>query len=632
MTRPRGSRWTWKVFQTRIQPLRIVYIIYDCLSPHLISCEESIFFLPMLSSYHSLIYSLLSLFSSPFNHFKKKKKKKKKAVAAASSEAAIDPDADTSSGWEDVSSGEDEEMGAGSGARGRNRERSARIVDEDDDEEEDEDDEEEDEDDDGFEDVEDDDEYDEDEDEDDQVQEVAMADGTTTEYRRRLLRIQAYLLHRFSSTVKTVNGQGRTAKTARFYNRHFETLPYDRSARSSIGALLHARQAGSSARLVPRAAAPEGAARGRSAERALGPMQFRYEASAAVYEPLSLSQRRLLERNTGDRVRQFEYSPLVPERIAAGTIDGKLLLLDDGKLIGSGWIRSQRAASPAVLGMSWLRRNPDLFLAGVDQGMIMMVSASRLRAGGSAPKPESEICVRSYPSFEGLTSVHVNADDALFAVSGYQLHFSVYDVETAAVVRRYEGAHEHHINVLKFSYHDPNLLATSSLDRSYKLWDIRDADRRPIYTSLSKTRNVMLCFSPDDSRVLVSATDNEIRQCFAATGKLEFNVNVPPLGSPHNYTRAYYSSNGEYIVSGTCKEPIVRLTSSRTNRVLAEVDIELDHHLGIGSGHGSYIQSLRGNPFTPLSVGILAYTSAITTSRFYQVDLLRSRKTVEFKL
>ena len=96
-------------------------------------------------------------------------------------------------------------------------------------------------------------------------------------------------------------------------------------------------------------------------------------------------------------------------------------------------------------------------------------------------------------------------------------------------MRDFENIHDDHINISRFAYHSPFVFATSSFDRTVKLWDSRCQTRTgggtggsgaaaggplgggdeagrptPIYTLNSLQGHVMLCFSPDDVHLLTS--------------------------------------------------------------------------------------------------------------------------------
>lgn len=49
------------------------------------------------------------------------------------------------------------------------------------------------------------------------------------------------------------------------------------------------------------------------------------------------------------------------------------------------------------------------------------------------------------------------------------------DIETAKEIEKISNIHNGYINVLKFSNNNPNIFATSSFDRSVKVWDLRES-------------------------------------------------------------------------------------------------------------------------------------------------------------
>lgn len=116
----------------------------------------------------------------------------------------------------------------------------------------------------------------------------------------------------------------------------------------------------------------------------------------------------------------------------------------------------------------------------------------------------------TYNKFEQLTSVHVNATDDKFLASSYSRKVSIYDICSGQRLQLFEDIHREPINVAKFAWHSPYLLVTSSFDRDVKMWDLRQKPVQPCYTTSSSRGNVMVCFSPDDQFLLVSAVDNEV--------------------------------------------------------------------------------------------------------------------------
>lgn len=124
---------------------------------------------------------------------------------------------------------------------------------------------------------------------------------------------------------------------------------------------------------------------------------------------------------------------------------------------------------------------------------------------------------KTFGSFDQLTSLHVNSRDDQFLASGYSRDVALYDIESGTRLQLFNNIHAEPINVAKFACHSPFLFATSSFDRCVKMWDIRQNPMRPCFTSSSSRGNVMVCFSPDDLYLLVSAVDNEVyklRMCY----------------------------------------------------------------------------------------------------------------------
>lgn len=149
-------------------------------------------------------------------------------------------------------------------------------------------------------------------------------------------------------------------------------------------------------------------------------------------------------------------------------------------------------------------------LAGSDSGSLRLYDINdTLQKAESGCSSSSPVV---FDKFEQLTSLHVNSTDDQFLTSGYSKKVAIYDTCSGKRLHLFTDMHQEPINVAKFAHHSPDLLVTSSFDRYVKLWDLRQTPNQPCYTASSSRGNVMVCFSPDDLYLLVSAVDNEVLQ------------------------------------------------------------------------------------------------------------------------
>lgn len=302
--------------------------------------------------------------------------------------------------------------------------------------------------------------------------------------------------------------------------------------------------------------------------------------------------------------RQFEYNPTITEYMVFGSVQGDVVVLNQFNSHRICAANSKKQTQ--ILGLCWLHKEPMKFVAGAHNGVIALVDVNK-----------SEFSMQSLSVID-LTSIHINCIDTLCAVSGYAHDVVVFDVERSTQTQVLKEAHGEHINVIKFSHHDPNLMATCSLDKTVKLWDLRTRPFKPIYTRASKSGNITVTFSPDDKYLLVGAGDNEVRQ-YTIDGKLHTNFYVPKLDLFASYTRAYYMNNGEYIIVGSSEGDTVWIYEAGTGELFREVKVGT-----LVKEHNSYIQSLRGDPLRPFNFTVILTDFAKATSRLVSVSLLDS--------
>ncbi|KAI3922369.1 hypothetical protein MKX01_006058 [Papaver californicum] len=402
------------------------------------------------------------------------------------------------------------------------------------------------------------------------------------------------------------------------YSQYYEYLPYNRQCKESFVSLLHKRE--------------------------MGAVAGHLQKSLHLKEPLRMnkyfSSRSICAAKVGSfawpllhsvsnicsisgvevksfRPRQFEYHPAMSSLMVFGTLDGELVVInhENGKLVG--YLPSLGTLN-SVLGLCWLRRYPSKLIAGSDNGSLQLYDINQMSPVITDRHHCSEAVM--FDDFEQLTSVHVNSTDEHFIASGYSNNVALYDIGSGRRLQVFTNMHEGHINVVKFAHHSPSIFASSSFDQDIKMWDLRLGPHKPCYTVSSSRGNVMVCFSPDDQYLLSSAVDNEVKQLLAVDGRLHMKFDIMPTGSAHNYTRSYYMSGRDYIISGSCDENIVRVCCAQTGRRLRDISLE-----GKGPGNSMFVQSLRGDPYRDFHMSVLAaYMRPGSKSQIIKVNLMAS--------
>jgi len=303
-------------------------------------------------------------------------------------------------------------------------------------------------------------------------------------------------------------------------------------------------------------------------------------------------------------IRQFEFNPFIDlDHLAAcGTLNGHVLLLDHQRDEILGAVRDigvLHAKNENVLGICWLKSKPSKFLACTSNGAIRLVDASYAintrakEAYSTSHIPDLEV-IHSYKKTMSLTCIHTNCEDSIGLSCGNDSSsVRLFDLASGNTVRTFTRAHEEGINIARFSFQTPFLFATSSYDKSIKLWDIRvgkGTSEREIYKIKMESPLVTLAFSPDDQYLLASAVDNDVSSYCVFNGRLHTEIKIEKTGKQTNYTRAYYSDEGKCILSGSSEENIVRLNNSSTGEPLHSISL-----YDSASTSLLYVQSLRGS-------------------------------------
>ena len=317
--------------------------------------------------------------------------------------------------------------------------------------------------------------------------------------------------------------------------------------------------------------------------------------------------------------RQFEFNPMVENLGVVGTSLGELVLLNTETCLEVSRLKIT-SHHTSVLGLCWLRRDPSKFVAGTDsQGIVNLYDTTRMPLSREPPSEEGHSpLIYEYPRFHSLTSLHVNSTDERMIASGYEENMAVYDVGQGTRIRTLLKVHQKHINVTKFANTMPDIFASCSFDRTFKLWDLRDpADC--IQQGTSSKGNVMICFSPDDQYLLVSAVDNEVKQYDVRMLKQPvLELGMRKVGGTSNYTRSYYMNNGDYIFTGSCEETSVKIFNTASGALLRDIELQ-----ELQPGVSRFVQSLRSDPHHLFRCSVISHQgSAGHTPTLFKIDLL----------
>ncbi|KAL4577488.1 hypothetical protein LXL04_013597 [Taraxacum kok-saghyz] len=392
------------------------------------------------------------------------------------------------------------------------------------------------------------------------------------------------------------------------FSRYYELLPNKRRHKESIISVLHMRETGTSSivkvnrkSLTSKGPCPSVYRKSQSFySRSLCAAKLGSSAWPVLHPISNISKIPNKDQGTILRPRQFEYHQMDPGLMAFGTLEGEVVVInhETGNLVN--YVPSFDS-NKSVLGLCWLKRYPSKLVVGYDNGSLRLYDIN----------DTSSTTGVLFVDFHHLTSVDVNATDDQILTSGYSKKVGIYDIPTGKRLHLLSDMHKEPINVAKFAHHSPPLFVTSSFDHNIKMWDLRTNLINPCYTASSSSGNVMVCFSPDDLYLLVSAVDNEVKQLLAVDGRVDTKFDIAPTGSGENYTRSYYMNGRDYIISGSCDEPVVRVCCAQTGRRLRDIYLE-----GQNARSLMFVQSLRGDPFRVM--GFCIFENSIFTWRFWR--------------
>jgi WD40 repeat protein len=162
-----------------------------------------------------------------------------------------------------------------------------------------------------------------------------------------------------------------------------------------------------------------------------------------------------------------------------------------------------------------------------------------------------------------IYAVALSPDGRYLAVGGYLARrpdaglIRIHNLETGEVVGSVLKGHTDVVTSLAFSP-DGRYLASSSLDESVRVWDVR---ARKVVKVLAGHRDSVyaVAFSPDGRRLVSGSLDKTLRLWDAASGTLIKEM----TGHLGEVNSAIFSPDGRYIASGS-DDPSLRLWDGKT--------------------------------------------------------------------
>jgi len=268
-----------------------------------------------------------------------------------------------------------------------------------------------------------------------------------------------------------------------------------------------------------------------------------------------------------DQARQFEFHPSLRGVMLTGDQRGGVrAIVGVGDEDGARAHEVLRVDEHPVVSLTWLRHSASRAACGIARtGVIRFLSYDWNAASNESALQE----IGSLQAPAQISSLSTSCGDDYLLASGLSNSFTVYDLNTGKLVREARDAHEHFINVSRFSHSHPQILATVSLDHTCKLWDLRLPLTKDKTLQVLNTGgpNVMCAFSPDDRMLLCSGTDRRLIQFELPSGRRNPNKFdfLPPRvtgGGLQQYRRAMYFASGQRLVTAATDESHLRVLST----------------------------------------------------------------------
>ncbi|MFM9944627.1 MAG: hypothetical protein ACKVQB_05285 [Bacteroidia bacterium] len=189
-------------------------------------------------------------------------------------------------------------------------------------------------------------------------------------------------------------------------------------------------------------------------------------------------------------------------KIVTACFDMKIRLIDETSLKVSKTI--SLPSKPLCLS---LMEDKGLLVAGCENGTVYLVNL----ATGSEAEPLEKITTGR------VTSLDFNADGSAIVCGTSEGNFKIFNRLDKTILTI--SAHTSSITMVKFSPKD-NIIASSSLDGTVKLWNMDTPDEQPIVFEEHDSWVWAIAFSPDGSQLASCGKDKTVRTYSIQTPKM----------------------------------------------------------------------------------------------------------------